>query len=49
MLSYLVRIFLGKQHQTEHMFTMAWISSGVVRADIANKTAKRCAALVEIL
>ena len=28
---------------------MAWISAGVVRADIADKTAKRCAALVGIL
>ena len=28
---------------------MAWISAGVVRADIANKTAKRCVALVKIL
>ena len=49
MLSYLVRISLNQQHQTEHMFTMAWISASVVRADIANETAKRCAALVEIL
>ena len=49
MLSYLVRISFNQQHQTEHMFTMAWFSAGVERADIANEINKRCAALVEIL
>ena len=49
MLSYLVRISLNQQNQTEHIFTMTWISADVVRADIANETAKRCAALAKIL
>ena len=49
MLSYLVRISLNQQHQTKHMFTMAWISAGVVREDIANETVKCYAALMEIL
>ena len=43
------QISLSQQHQSERMFTMVWISAVVVRADITDKTAKRCAALVEIL
>ena len=48
-LSYLVKIPLNLQHQAEHTFTMARDSAGVVRANIVNETAKRCAALAEIL
>ena len=39
----------NKQHQSEHMLTIVWISADAVTADTANENAERCAALVEML
>ena len=38
-LLYLVRKSSNKQHRSEHVFTMARISAGLVRANIVNETA----------
>ena len=37
-LSYLARNGSSKQDQAEHVFTMAQISAGLLRADTANET-----------